>query len=118
MERSRRHRTGRSFRTGRDLIEKYISNRMEIPRFKSIRTDVGVGARSGAGAVVGVARELMAVDQPVVVPDGVLTSGGVGPEPGLVSVRAARDTKKIRICPAGVGLSITGGGVELRLPDR
>jgi len=91
---------------------------MRNSRLKDIRTDIGVGARSGAGAVVGEAREWVASDQPVVVPDGVLASSGVGTEPGLVSARAARDIKKIRVGPAGVGLSVSGGGVELRLSDR
>ena len=118
MERSRRHRTGISFRTGRDLIGRCVNNRMRTPRLIGIRTDVGVGARSGTGAVVGEARELMAADQPEVVLDDVLTSGGIGPEPGLVSVRPTRDTKKVRVSTAGVGLSVTGSGVELRLPDR
>ena len=60
----------------------------------------------------------MAADQLVVVPDGVLTSSGVGTEPGVVSVRAARHTIKVRVSPGGVGLSVTGSGGELCLPDR
>ena len=84
---------------------------------EKIRTDVGIGSRSGAGAVVGEAREWMAADQSIVVPDGVLTSGGVGTEPGLVSVGAARDTKKVRVSPGSVGLSASGSSVELRLSD-
>ena len=90
---------------------------MTALRLKHIRTDVGVGARSGTGAVVGEARECMAVDQPVVVLDSALTSGGVGTEPGLVSVRAARDTHKIRVGPTGVGLGAGSGGDELGLSD-
>ena len=112
------HHTGRFFRTGRNLIEKYINNRMRIPRLKGMRTDVGVNIRRGAGAVVGEAREFMAVDQLEVVLDGVLARSGVGPEPGLVSVCAARNTLEVRMGPAGVGLGAGGGGVELRLSDR
>ena len=50
--------------------------------------------------------------------DGALARSGVGPEPGLVSVRAARDTKKVRVSPGGVGLSAGGGGVDLRLSGQ
>ena len=84
---------------------------------KDIRTDVGVGAGGSAGAIVGEARELMAVDQPEVLLDGVLARSGVGTEPGLVSVGAARDTKKVRVSPGSVGLSASSSGVELRLSD-
>lgn len=58
----------------------------------------------------------MAVDQPEVLLDGVLAGSGVGTEPGLVSVRAARDTLKVRVGTTGVGLGARGSGVELRLP--
>ena len=91
---------------------------MIIQRLEYIRTDVGVGARSSAGAVVGEARELMAADQPVVFPYSVPTSGGIGTEPGPVSVRAARDPKKVRVGSGGVTLGVSSGSVELRLPNR
>ena len=96
-----------------DLVEGDISNRMTIPRLKGIRTDVGVGIRRGAGAVIGEARELTAVDQPEVILDDGLASSGVGTKPGPVSGRAARDTLKVSIGPPGVGLSVGSGGVEL-----
>jgi len=83
-----------------------------------IRTDVGVSARSGAGAVVSVARELVARDQPVVLPNSVPTSSGIGTEPCPVPGRAARDTKEVRVSPGGVGLSAGSSGVKLRLSDR
>jgi len=58
------------------------------------------------------------VDQAEVALDGALASSGVGAEPGLVSVRAARNTSKIRVGPAGVGLGARGGGADLRLSGR
>ena len=61
---------------------------------------------------------MIAVDQTEVVLDGALARSGVGPEPGLVSVRAARDTKKVGVSPGGVGLSTSSCCVELRLSDR
>ena len=57
----------------------------------------------------------MAVDQPEVLLDGTLARSSVGTEPGLVSVRAARDTLEVRVGPTGVGLGARGSGVELRL---
>ena len=60
----------------------------------------------------------MTVDQAEVALDGALASSGVGAEPGLVSVRAARDTSKVRVGLAGVCLSTRGGGADLRLSGR
>ena len=60
----------------------------------------------------------MAVDQLEVVLDGVLARSSVGTEPGLVSVRAARDALKVRVGLAGVGLCTISGGVNLQLSDR
>ena len=59
---------------------------------REIRADVGVDAGASAGAVVLEAREATAVDQPEVVLGGAFARSGVGTEPGLVSVRAARGT--------------------------
>ena len=60
----------------------------------------------------------MAVDQLEVVLDGVLARSSVGTEPDLVSVRTARDTLKVRVGLAGVGLCAISGDVKLQLSDR
>ena len=83
---------------------------------KDIRTNEGEDARSGAGAVVGEARKLAAVDQLEVALDGVLARSGVGPEPGGVSDSAHRDTRKVRAGIAGINLGASSGSVDLRLP--
>ena len=100
----------------RDLTTRSISDRTTISWSEGIRTDVGIGASRGAGAVVGEAREFATVDQLEVVLDGALARRGVSSEPGLVSVRAARDSLNVRVSLAGVGLGASSGGVDLRLP--
>ena len=75
-----------------------------------MRTDVSPTTRSGAGTVVGEAREVAAADQPEVGLHGALAGIGVGTEPGFVSVRVARDTKKVRVGLVGGVLGITSGG--------
>ena len=43
---------------------------------------------------------------------------GVGTEPGSVSERATRDTRKVRVGVSSIGLGASNGGVELQLPGR
>jgi len=85
---------------------------------KDIRTDVGEGVRISAGAVVGEAQKLAAVDQLEVALDGVLARSGVGAEPGGVSDSAHRDTRKVKVGVAGINLGADSGSVDLRLPSR
>lgn len=46
--------------------------------------------------------------------DKAVASGGIGPEPGLVSARAARDTLNGVVGLAGIGLGAGGGVVDER----
>ena len=91
---------------------------MTISRLKDIRTDEGVDARSGAGAVVGEARKLAAVDQLEAVLDGPLARSGVGAEPGNISDRAPRDIPNVPEGVFGIDLGVGSGIVELRFPGR
>ena len=93
---------------------------MKSPRLKGVRTDVGIPGRLAAGfrAVVGEVRKFMATNQPEVVLDDVLASSGVGTEPLGVSGRGGRDTLKVRVGVAGIGLGVRNGGADLRLLVR
>ena len=86
---------------------------------KDIRTYVGINGRIGAGAaVVGEVRELTAANQPEVILDSALARSGVGTKPGVVSVRAARDTLDVSVGRVSVILGIRSGGVDLCLSGR
>ena len=50
--------------------------------------------------------------------DGALARRCIGTEPGSVSGRATRDTRKVRVGIVGICLGVGYGGVELRLPGR
>ena len=102
------------FRKNRELIEKFISDRF-ASRLEGIRTDVAIVAlkAQSAVAVVGEARELIAVDRPKVAPDGVPARSGIDTKPGSVSGRAARGSRKVGKGVAGIFLGISSGGVEL-----
>ena len=60
----------------------------------------------------------MAADQPEVALDKAVTSGGIGPEPGLVSAGAARNTLHGVVGLAGVCLGAGGGLFDERLLGR
>ena len=86
---------------------------------KCIRTDVGEDGRISAGtAVVGEAREIIAANRLEVAFDGALAIIGVGAEPSSVSVRAARDTGKVRISIGSTIRCVSSGCVDLRFPGR
>ena len=75
-----------------------------------MRTGVSEGIGSRAGAVVGEAREVAAVDQPEVLLDGALARVSVGTEPGVVSERVPRDALNVIVRVAGVFLGVTSRG--------
>lgn len=112
------NRRGRSFRIGRDLVERFINYRITISRLKDIRTDVGEGAISGAGAVVSEVRELAAADRLEVDPDGAPARNGIGAEPGGVSGTAARDTQNVRVGVVDIVPGSGSGSVDQRLVGR
>ena len=86
---------------------------------KDIHTDVGELGRVGAGAaVVGEGREFTAANQPEVILDSGLARSDVGTKPGVVSVRAARDTLDVSVGRISVVLGIRSGGVDLCLSGR
>ena len=84
---------------------------MTISRLNDIRTDVGEGVCRSAGAVVGEARELIAVDRAEVAQDGILANTVVGTKPGGVSGRTARGALNGSECAAGIILGISNGSV-------
>ena len=79
---------------------------------ENVRTHVGEGIRLGAGAIVGEAREPLAVDQPEVVLDDLPARLGEGTEPGLVSVRAGPESLNVRVGLSGVILGVLSGGFD------
>ena len=93
---------------------------MIISRLKVIRTNVGVRASSGAGAVVGKARELMTADQPEVCLDGVFVISIGDTEPDIISRRAMRVgyTRNVRVGPDGIALGAGSCVSDRLLPVR
>ena len=75
-----------------------------------VRTGVSEGIGSSAGAVVGEAREVAAVDQPELLLDGALARVSVGTEPGVVSDRVPPNALNVIVRLAGVFLGVTTRG--------